>query len=53
MCMRYGIGHNKTYTLEDIGKEFGITRERVRQIETKALKKLKHSSRSVLLEDFI
>lgn len=53
MCMRYGIGINRTYTLEEIGKEFNITRERVRQIETKALKKLKHSSRSVILESFI
>lgn len=53
MCMRYGIGINRTYTLEEIGKEFNITRERVRQIETKALKKLRHSSRSVLLEGFM
>jgi RNA polymerase primary sigma factor len=42
---RYGIGEGKTYTLEELGREFGITRERIRQIEAKALNKLRHPSR--------
>lgn len=53
MCMRYGIGYDKPLTLEEIGNEFGITRERVRQIETKALKKLKHPARNIMLKDFL
>ena len=43
--MRFGIGFDKDYTLEEIGKHLSITRERVRQIEAKALRKLKHTSR--------
>jgi RNA polymerase primary sigma factor len=43
--MRFGIGFEKDYTLEEIGKRFSITRERVRQIEAKALRKLKHPNR--------
>ena len=42
----------KTYTLEEIGKEFGITRERIRQIEAKAIKKLTHPSRRGILEEY-
>ena len=41
--LRYGFIDGKTYTLEEIGKQLGVTRERIRQIEKKALKKLKHS----------
>lgn len=41
---RFGIGEGKTYTLEELGQEFGVTRERIRQIEAKALKKLRHPS---------
>ena len=42
---RFGIGDDKTYTLEELGQEFGVTRERIRQIEAKALRKLRHHSR--------
>jgi RNA polymerase primary sigma factor len=40
--MRFGIGMNKDHTLEEIGQQFSVTRERIRQIEAKALRKLKH-----------
>ena len=51
--LRYGIGEdNRTHTLEEVGKEFNVTRERIRQIEAKALKKLRHPSRAKLLKDF-
>lgn len=50
--MRYGIDYDKTFTLEEIGNEFNITRERIRQIESKALKKLMHPSRRGILEEF-
>jgi RNA polymerase primary sigma factor len=42
---RFGIGEKKTHTLEELGQEFGLTRERIRQIEAKALSKLRHPSR--------
>ena len=49
--MRYGIGEERNYTLEEISKEFGVTKERIRQIEAKAIKKLKHKKRmSELME---
>ena len=51
--LRFGLGDGYIYTLEEIGKIYKITRERVRQIEAKALRKLKHPSRSKLLENFI
>jgi RNA polymerase primary sigma factor len=51
--MRLGIGKNTDYTLEEVGEEFGLTRERIRQIEAKALKKLRHPSRRRRLESFI
>jgi RNA polymerase primary sigma factor len=50
---RYGIGQNKTSTLEEVGNEMNVTRERIRQIEAKALRKLKHPSRSKWLREFI
>jgi len=50
--MRFGIDLDRTYTLEEIGKEFGITRERIRQIEAKAIKKLKNPSRRGILEGY-
>lgn len=50
--MRYGIGEPTTYSLEEIGARFALTRERIRQIEIKALKKLRHQSRRTLLDDF-
>jgi len=49
----YGIGVPHSYTLEEIGSMFGLTRERVRQIKEKALRRLKHSSRSKLLKAYL
>jgi RNA polymerase primary sigma factor len=51
--MRYGIGLNKDHTLEEIGIQFSVSRERIRQIEAKALRKLKHPSRSRILRSFL
>lgn len=51
--MRFGIGMNSDRTLEEVGKIFGVTRERIRQIEAKALRKLKHPSRSRKLRGFL
>ena len=50
--LRYGLEDGQARTLEEIGKEFGVARERIRQIEAKALRKLRHVSRSKLLKDF-
>jgi RNA polymerase primary sigma factor len=51
--MRFGIGINSDHTLEEIGQQFSVTRERIRQIEAKALRKLKHPSRSRVLRSFL
>ncbi|MBO7736253.1 MAG: RNA polymerase sigma factor RpoD [Clostridia bacterium] len=51
--LRYGIDDGKPRTLEEVGKEFNVTRERIRQIEAKALRKLRHPSRSKTLKDFL
>ena len=51
--LRYGIGDGYTYTLEEVGKIFKVTRERVRQIEAKAIRKLQHPVRSRKLEGFL
>ena len=51
--LRFGIEDGRTRTLEDVGKEFNVTRERIRQIEAKALRKLRHPSRSKKLKDFL
>jgi RNA polymerase primary sigma factor len=50
--MRFGIGMNTDHTLEEVGQQFSVTRERIRQIEAKALRKLKHPSRSRQLKSF-
>ena len=50
--LRYGLGDNRPHTLEEVGKEFNVTRERIRQIEAKALRKLRHPSRSKKLSDY-
>jgi RNA polymerase primary sigma factor len=53
LCMRFGIGMRTDHTLEQVGKQFGVTRERIRQIEAKALRKLRHPSRSEDLRSFL
>jgi RNA polymerase primary sigma factor len=50
--MRFGVGDGSEYTLEDVGQRFAVTRERIRQIEVKALHKLRHPSRSRKLRAF-
>lgn len=51
--LRFGLEDGRTRTLEEVGKEFNVTRERIRQIEAKALRKLKHPTRSKRLKDFV
>lgn len=51
--MRFGIDMHTDYTLEEVGKQFDVTRERIRQIEAKALRKLRHPSRSEQLKSFL
>ena len=51
--MRFGIHMNTDHTLEEVGRQFDVTRERIRQIEAKALRKLRHPSRSEKLKSFM
>ena len=51
--MRFLIGMNNDHTLEEVGKQFDVTRERIRQIEAKALRKLRHPTRSDVLKSFL
>jgi len=51
--MRFGIGVGSEHTLEEVGKHFNLTRERIRQIEIKALKKLRHPVRSKVLREYV
>ena len=51
--MRYGIGEPCSYSLEEIGSQFHLTRERIRQIEAKALRKLRHPNRNGVLKEYI
>jgi RNA polymerase primary sigma factor len=51
--MRFGIEMNTDHTLEEVGKQFDVTRERIRQIEAKALRKLRHPTRSEKLKSFV
>jgi RNA polymerase primary sigma factor len=53
LCLRFGLNDGRSRTLEEVGKEFNVTRERIRQIEAKALRKLRHPSRSKKLKDFL
>lgn len=51
--LRFGLEDGRSRTLEEVGKEFDVTRERIRQIEAKALRKLRHPSRSKKLKDYL
>ena len=51
--LRFGIEDGRTRTLEEVGKKFNVTRERIRQIKAKALQKLRHPSRSKMRKDFL
>ena len=51
--MRFGIGEGNEHTLEEVGQNFAVTRERIRQIESKTMSKLRHPSRSQVLRDYL
>jgi RNA polymerase primary sigma factor len=51
--LRFGLGQDRAYTLEEVGQKFGLTRERIRQIESKALRRLRHPTCARLLRDYI
>ena len=51
--LRYGLQNGRTYTLEEVGRKMGLTRERIRQIETQALNRLRHPCRSRQLRDYL
>ena len=53
LTLRFGLEDGRTRTLEEVGREFNVTRERIRQIEAKALRKLRHPSRSRKLKDYL
>jgi RNA polymerase primary sigma factor len=50
--LRFGLDNGRTYTLEEVGQKFGLTRERIRQIEGKALRRLRHPRRARQLKDY-
>ena len=53
LVLRFGLEDGRSRTLEEVGREFNVTRERIRQIEAKALRKLRHPSRSKKLKDYL
>ena len=53
LCMRFGIGDKETYTLAEIGREFGLSRERIRQLQALALRKLRNAQGDTSLKAFV
>lgn len=53
LVLRFGLEDGRSRTLEEVGREFAVTRERIRQIEAKALRKMRHPSRSKKLRDYL
>ena len=53
LILRYGLRDNRPRTLEEVGREFNVTRERIRQIEAKALRKLRHPNKMKKFQDFL
>lgn len=53
LTLRFGLEDGRAHTLEELGREFNVTRERIRQIEAKALRKLRHPSRAKRLRDYL
>jgi RNA polymerase primary sigma factor len=51
--MRFGLDNDRPYTLEEVGQKFGLTRERIRQIEGKALRRLRHPCRARILREYL
>jgi RNA polymerase primary sigma factor len=51
--LRFGLENGRTYTLEEVGQKFGLTRERIRQIESKALRRLRHPRRARQLKEYL
>jgi len=51
--LRYGLDNGRAYTLEEVGRKFGLTRERIRQIQGRALRRLRHPRRSRVLRDYL
>jgi RNA polymerase primary sigma factor len=53
LCLRFGLSGDRVYTLKEVGKKLGVTRERARQIQSRALRKLRHARHSRRLRDYL